>query len=62
MAVSDHVDLQQFINGVARRNPGQPEFVQAVQEVAEDVTITLKTRRNITSIRFCAGLRNLIVW
>ncbi len=35
--VSDHVDLQQFIDGVRRRNPGQPEFVQAVQEVAEDV-------------------------
>lgn len=37
MAVADHVDLKQFIEGVARRNPGQPEFVQAVQEVAEDV-------------------------
>jgi glutamate dehydrogenase (NADP+) len=37
MNPSDHVDLQQFIAGVKRRNPGQPEFVQAVQEVAEDV-------------------------
>ena len=37
MAVADHVDLKQFIEGVAKRNPGQPEFVQAVQEVAEDV-------------------------
>jgi len=37
MAVSDHVDLAQFIEGVRRRNPGQPEFVQAVQEVAEDI-------------------------
>jgi glutamate dehydrogenase (NADP+) len=37
MAVSDHVDLGQFIAGVQRRNPGQPEFVQAVQEVAEDI-------------------------
>ena len=37
MAVSDHVNLEQFIAGVQRRNPGQPEFVQAVQEVAEDV-------------------------
>ena len=26
-----------FIEGVKRRNPGQPEFVQAVQEVAEDI-------------------------
>ncbi|MBW8814239.1 MAG: NADP-specific glutamate dehydrogenase [Caulobacterales bacterium] len=37
MAVSDHVDLAGFIEGVKRRNPGQPEFVQAVQEVAEDI-------------------------
>jgi glutamate dehydrogenase (NADP+) len=37
MAVSDHVDLNGFIEGVKRRNPGQPEFVQAVQEVAEDI-------------------------
>jgi glutamate dehydrogenase (NADP+) len=37
MAVSDHVDLNGFIEGVKRRNPGQPEFVQAVTEVAEDI-------------------------
>ena len=37
MSVSDHVDFNQFIEGVKKRNPGQPEFVQAVQEVAEDI-------------------------
>ncbi|MFA9566097.1 MAG: Glu/Leu/Phe/Val dehydrogenase dimerization domain-containing protein, partial [Acidimicrobiales bacterium] len=37
MAVSDHVDLEQFMAGVDRRNPAQPEFVQAVREVAEDI-------------------------
>jgi glutamate dehydrogenase (NADP+) len=37
MAVSDHVDLGTFIEGVKKRNPGQPEFAQAVQEVAEDI-------------------------
>lgn len=37
MAVSDHVDLNTFVAGVKKRNPGQPEFVQAVQEVAEDI-------------------------
>ncbi|MXO90623.1 NADP-specific glutamate dehydrogenase [Pontixanthobacter aquaemixtae] len=37
MAVSDHVDLETFIEGVKKRNPGQSEFVQAVQEVAQDV-------------------------
>ncbi|HSQ96838.1 MAG TPA: NADP-specific glutamate dehydrogenase [Croceibacterium sp.] len=37
MAVSDHVDFTNFMLGVNRRNPHQPEFVQAVQEVAQDV-------------------------
>ncbi len=37
MKVSDHVGLEQFVAGVKKRNPGQPEFVQAVQEVAEDI-------------------------
>jgi len=37
MAVSDHVDFNGFMDGVKRRNPHQPEFVQAVQEVAEDI-------------------------
>jgi glutamate dehydrogenase (NADP+) len=37
MAVADHVDLSQFVEGVKRRNPGQPEYVQAVTEVAEDI-------------------------
>src|SRR4051812_37433036 len=37
MAVSDHVDFEGFIQGVARRNAGQPEFVQAVTEVAQDI-------------------------
>ena len=37
MAISDHVDLEQFLAGVERRNPGQPEYLQAVQEVAQDI-------------------------
>jgi len=37
MAITDHVDLPTFMDGVKRRNPYQPEFVQAVQEVAEDI-------------------------
>ena len=37
MAVSDHVDLPTFMEGVKRRNPGQTEFIQAVQEVAQDI-------------------------
>ncbi|MEO1168905.1 MAG: NADP-specific glutamate dehydrogenase [Pseudomonadota bacterium] len=37
MAVSDHVDLEQFMAGVEKRNPGQTEFIQAVREVAQDI-------------------------
>jgi glutamate dehydrogenase (NADP+) len=34
---AQHVDLDGFIEGVERRNPHQPEFVQAVTEVAMDI-------------------------
>jgi glutamate dehydrogenase (NADP+) len=37
MAHSQHVDLAQFMEGVKRRNPGQPEFVQAIHEVSQDI-------------------------
>jgi len=37
MARGDHVDFPTFMEGVRKRNPHQPEFVQAVQEVAEDI-------------------------
>lgn len=37
MAAAEHVNLEQFMAGVKRRNPGQAEFIQAVQEVAEDI-------------------------
>ena len=32
-----HMDLEGFMEGVRRRNPGQTEFAQAVQEVAQDI-------------------------
>jgi glutamate dehydrogenase (NADP+) len=37
MALSDHVNLEQFMEGVKRRNPGEREFHQAVYEVAVNV-------------------------
>ncbi|RED16467.1 NADP-specific glutamate dehydrogenase [Parasphingopyxis lamellibrachiae] len=37
MAVGDHVDLEGFMAGVEKRNPGQVEFIQAVREVAQDI-------------------------
>ena len=36
-SIQDHVDLEGFMAGVTRRNPGQTEFIQAVREVAEDI-------------------------
>jgi glutamate dehydrogenase (NADP+) len=35
--MTDHVDFNKFMLGVSKRNPGQTEFIQAVQEVAQDV-------------------------
>ena len=37
MAVSDHVNLDEFMNGLKKRNPGETEFHQAVYEVAANV-------------------------
>jgi glutamate dehydrogenase (NADP+) len=34
---AEHVDLEGFMEGVKRRNPHQPEFCQAVYEVAQDI-------------------------
>ncbi len=37
MAVTDHVNIEQFMAGVEKRNPGELEFIQAVREVSEDI-------------------------
>ena len=44
--VNQHVDLNGFMEGVKRRNPGQIEFIQAVQEVAEDIFEFMDTRED----------------
>ncbi len=44
MAVTDHVDFATFMEGVKKRNPHQPLFVQAVQEVAEDIFVFLEDK------------------
>jgi glutamate dehydrogenase (NADP+) len=43
MSASEHVDFNGFMEGVKRRNPHEPEFVQAVEEVAEDIFDYLDT-------------------
>ncbi|MFQ5634894.1 MAG: NADP-specific glutamate dehydrogenase [Gammaproteobacteria bacterium] len=37
MAISDHVNLEQFMAGLKRHNPNEPEFHQAVYEIAANV-------------------------
>jgi glutamate dehydrogenase (NADP+) len=37
MKISAKQRLDNFMNGLARRNPGQSEFHQAVYEVAVDI-------------------------
>ena len=37
MAIEDHVNLEEFMDGVKKRNPGQVEFHQAVEEVSKDI-------------------------
>ena len=43
MPIVDHVNLEEFIRGVRKRNPGQEEFIQAVQEIANDVFEYIET-------------------
>ena len=37
MSVTQHVDIEKFMQGVVSRNPGEVEFHQAVYEVAVDI-------------------------
>lgn len=41
--MSDEKRLEDFMNGVVKRNPGEPEFHQAVHEVAETILPYLET-------------------
>ena len=43
-AEKKHADkyLQTFMHGLERRNPGEPEFHQAVLEIAKDIVRTLE--------------------
>lgn len=44
MAVSDHVNLEQFMQGLRDRNPGETEFHQAVYEVAVNIFDFIKDK------------------
>jgi len=58
MALTDHVDLSVFMAGVSRRNPGQSEFIQAVQEVAQDIYEFIADKEEYTITRSSAALRS----
>ncbi len=46
MSTTAHQELEAFMNGLERRNPGEPEFQQAVREVAETlIPFTLDNAR-----------------
>ena len=42
-------EVEQFMNGLLKRNPGELEFHQAVQEVAESLALVLE--RHPTGMR-----------
>ena len=44
MAITDHVNIDQFMAGVEKRNPGEIEFIQAVREVSEDIFDFIKDK------------------
>lgn len=44
-------DLDQFMKGVIRRNPGEPEFHQAVQEVAMDIVPYIRDNERMKKYR-----------
>ena len=45
MAASEYVDFGTFMEGVEKRNPGQPEYVQAVHRVAGDIFHFMKDKK-----------------
>jgi glutamate dehydrogenase (NADP+) len=45
------MDLDEFMRGLEKRNPGEPEFHQAVHEVAHDVIPYINTRPELIEAR-----------
>jgi glutamate dehydrogenase (NADP+) len=51
MNYSHDNDLDHFMQGVIRRNPGEPEFHQAVQEVAMDIIPYIRDNEKLKKMR-----------
>ena len=48
-------DVQHFMDGLEKRNPGEPEFHQAVREVAETLIPFTASTPNIKRLRFSSA-------
>lgn len=51
MSAIQDKDLAKFMGGVIARNPGEPEFHQAVQEVAMDIVPYIKNNERMQTMR-----------
>lgn len=51
MTQTSSPELDAFMKGVKRRNPGEPEFHQAVHEVAMDIIPYIQDKENIKKMR-----------
>ncbi len=56
MAPNGDPELERFVTEVARRNPGEPEFLQAVREVAHDVLPLVADRQAYRDARILERL------
>lgn len=54
--MSDNNDLQTFMEGLKRRNPGEPNFHQAVQEVAQDILPFIADKPDYRNLRILERL------
>jgi len=52
--MSSSPELEEFMNGLIRRNPGEPEFHQAVHEVAQHIIPFVAKIRSTRLLKFCS--------
>ncbi len=53
-------DLAAFMKGVIRRNPGEVEFHQAVQEVAMDIIPYIRNNKRIKKMQILERMTELV--
>ena len=55
MTSPSQTDLNAFMSGLEKRNPGEPEFQQAVREVAESILPFVADHRSTNRPTFSSG-------